>query len=69
MNLLNAFVRHHREWIDFGYSCFDRMLLRGRKTRDGRRASTILHRRSSNDAKSGSDFVIPVLEGESVEHP
>jgi hypothetical protein len=28
MNALNAFVRHHREWIDFGYSCFDRMVLR-----------------------------------------
>lgn len=28
MNALNAFVRHHRDWIDFGYSCFDRMVLR-----------------------------------------
>jgi hypothetical protein len=28
MNALHAFVRPHREWIDFGYSCFDRMLLR-----------------------------------------
>jgi hypothetical protein len=29
MKALNAFVRHHRDWIRFGYSCFDRMLLRG----------------------------------------
>jgi hypothetical protein len=28
MNALNVFVRHHREWIDFGYSCFDRMVLK-----------------------------------------
>ena len=28
MNALNVFVRHHRDWIDFGYSCFDRMVLR-----------------------------------------
>jgi len=29
MKALNAFVRHHQDWIRFGYSCFDRMLLRG----------------------------------------
>jgi hypothetical protein len=28
MNALSAFVRHHRDWINFGYSCFDRMVLR-----------------------------------------
>jgi hypothetical protein len=29
MNWLNPFVRHHQAWIRFGYSCFDRILLRG----------------------------------------
>jgi len=28
MNPLNAFVRHHQDWIRFGYSCFDRMVCR-----------------------------------------
>ena len=26
MNPLNPFVKHHRRWIRFGYSCFDRMV-------------------------------------------
>jgi hypothetical protein len=26
MNPLNAFVRPHRDWIRFGYSCFDRIV-------------------------------------------
>jgi len=28
MNPLNAFVRHHQDWIRFGYSCFDRIVCR-----------------------------------------
>jgi hypothetical protein len=29
MNWLNPFVRHHQNWLPFGYRCFDRILLRG----------------------------------------